>query len=196
MTSPTTCVPVATFTKPVVPPWLASTFFVTPSIWRSNVPLSLDGSSFLTTSRRGLRLFVIVQSTTSPAASVPSESGPASDDDALLSPRALDRGVVIGQRRARAGELADGRVRADRDVDVSRSSRHRRASAFVVPLTWRSNKPPSVTGTRSLVTFTRGLRLFVITQSTISPAASVPSESGPASDDDALLSPVHAIEDS
>ena len=65
-----------------------------------------------------------------------------------------------------------------------------------MPLTCRSNRPPSPDGTSSLVTVTRGLRVFVIVQSTTSPAASVPTESGPELDDDALLSPEHSIEDS
>ena len=46
------------------------------------------------------------------------------------------------------------------------------------------------------MTVTRGLRLFVIVQSTTAPAASAPSESGPELLEDAVLSPVHAIDDS
>jgi hypothetical protein len=44
------------------------------------------------------------------------------------------------------------------------------------------------------VTFTRGLLLFVIVQSTVWPALSVPTESGPEFEEDAELSPVHEID--
>src|SRR4029078_3251647 len=79
--------PTATLTNPVVSPSLASDFCVLPLTCRLNFPVSPgNGNRSFVTVTRGLRLFVIVQSTTAPASSVPSESGPELLDDALLSP--------------------------------------------------------------------------------------------------------------
>ena len=50
--------------------------------------------------------------------------------------------------------------------------------------------------TTDFVTLTRGFRLFVTVQSTTSPAASSPTESGPASEPEASLSPEQTIDDS
>ena len=59
-------------TTPVDPPlpWFAPEGGVTPSIWRSNVPVSVVGSVTLLTTKVGLRVLMIVQTLFSPAASV------------------------------------------------------------------------------------------------------------------------------